>query len=264
MPILLAAAVVLRVSAAVSLSEAMKTVAAAFERAQPGVKVELNLGASGELERQIREDAPVDVFVSAAEENMDRLERRGLVAKGTRRDVARNRLVLAGRQTPEMSAHEAALGASLAGGPPVVDDGGRPKGISAWERLVSLLESRTIERIAIGEPRSVPAGAYAMKLLDRASPAVHAKLVPLGNVRAVLDAVARGEADVGFVYATDLRVLPGLVEAAPIPRELAPDIRYPAASMTGSEVDSLAVKFLELLSGPAGRAALAAQGFLPP
>ena len=78
----------LTVSAAISLREALGEVTSAFEAANPGVDVSLNLGASGDLQRQIEAGAPVDVYVSAATANMDVLSSRGGIDPRTRRDVA--------------------------------------------------------------------------------------------------------------------------------------------------------------------------------
>ncbi len=228
----------LRVSSAVSLSEAVRSLAARFEAQHSEVHLELNFGASGELERQIREGAPVDLFLLAATENADRLQARGLLVPASRRDIARNLLVL------------------------VAPKDNVPAGEGAREKILS----PNVLRIAIGEPRTVPAGAYAMAVLMALGidERVKDRLVQLGSVRQVLDAVARGEVDLGFVYASDLRVRPGVVEAAPLPAQIAPRIVYPAAIVASSNEKVLAEKFLALLAGPEGRAALLAAGFLAP
>jgi molybdate transport system substrate-binding protein len=227
----------LTVSAAISLKEALAEIAPAFEAANPGVAVNLNLGASGDLQRQIEAGAPVDVFVSAASSNMDVLSSRGGIDPRTRRDVACNKLVL-------IVPADAATAPS------------------------TLQELEALEHIAIGNPKTVPAGQYAREALESAG--LWARLQPryvfTENVRQALEYVARGEAQAGFVYVTDAKVVAGEVRMAfeVDPASYEP-IVYPATAVAGSRRRELARKFVEFLTSPAAAAALEKQGFtLPP
>jgi molybdate transport system substrate-binding protein len=223
------------VSAAISLKEPLEEVRAHFAADHAGVAVRLNLGGSGELTRQILAGAPIDVFVSASEAHLDEIERAGLCLPGSRRLIATNLLTLVGPQ----------------GGPPLA----RPED----------LLGPAVRRIAVGNPRTVPAGEYASQWLrhiglwDRLGP----KLVFTENVRQALDYAARGEVEAAVVYATDVRG--GQVRAAlqPAPGSHAA-IRYSAAALRGAADPALARAFVERLTGTPGQAALARHGFLGP
>jgi molybdate transport system substrate-binding protein len=226
-------------SAAVSMKDAVEELGRRFVQGRPGVTVRYNVGSSGELQKQIEAGAPVDLFISAAARQMHELAARGLVVAATRRVFARNVLVAI---VPIDARLEVA-------------------------RPADLLHPR-VGRIAIGNPRTVPAGQYAeeslraLGLWDR----VQARLILAENVRQVLDYVARGEVDAGFVYATDLATArPGRVREAFRPAEdTYRPVTYPVAVVAGSKHQALAAAFVDLLAGPDGRAVLARFGFLPP
>jgi molybdate transport system substrate-binding protein len=227
----------LTVSAAISLRGALLEIDSLYHHAHPEVMVQLNTAASGTLEQQIRSGARVDVFVSAAEAPMDALAGAGLIKPGTRRDVAANELVLA---------------VPTAAGAPV-------------ESFRDLARSE-VKRVALGEPASVPAGAYAVETLRALGlwEAVQSKAIYAQNVRQVLTYLERGEVDAGLVYRTDAlgsnRVR--VVEAAP---EGAHDpIRYPVAVVTASAHPEAARAYLDFLAGAEARAVLARFGFRLP
>jgi molybdate transport system substrate-binding protein len=225
-------------SVAVSLKEATEEVGRAFMAANPGVTLRYNFGASGDLQRQIEAGAPVDVFVSAAQRQMDELEKKGLVARTTRRVFARNVLTVV---KPADSRIDIAKPADL-------------------------LEGR-VTKIVIGNPRTVPAGQYAeeslraLGLWDKLQP----KLVFSENVRQALDYVARGEVDAGFVYTTDAVSRAQQVREAFRPGDdTYRPILYPVAVVTGARQATLAQAFLDLLLSPDGQATLTRLGFQPP
>ncbi len=226
------------VSAAISAKDALEALHPRFVAGHPGAAVRYNWGASGALQKQIEAGAPVDVFVSAARRPMDELERAGLIVAASRRDFARNALV-------------------------VVKPADSPLGL---RRPADLLDPR-VARLVIGNPRTVPAGQYAeqslraLGLWERLRP----RLILAENVRQALEYVARGEVDAGFVYTTD--AVPGgarVREAFRPPEESYGPVLYPAAVVAASRQRRLAQAFVDLLLGPEGRAALARFGFLPP
>jgi molybdate transport system substrate-binding protein len=228
----------LTVSAAISMKDAVTEVGQSFTAARPGVTVLYNWGSSGELQKQIEAGAPVDVFISAAQLQMDELDKRGLVVPATRRVFARNLLTVI---KPADSRVDIAKAADLA-------------------------EAR-ITRIVIGNPKTVPAGQYAeeslraLGLWDR----VRAKLIFAENVRQALDYVARGEVDAGFVYTTDAAARGQAVREAFRPAEdTYRPIVYPAAVVAATREPALARAFVELLASGEGRAILARFGFQPP
>jgi len=225
-------------SVAISLKEVTEDLGRTFMAAHPGVTLRYNFGASGDLQKQIEAGAPVDVFLSAAQRQMDELEKQKLIIASTRRAFARNVLVVV-----------------------------KPADSSVdLSKVNDLLESRVVH-IAVGNPKTVPAGQYAeeslraLGLWDRVQP----KLVFAENVRQVLDYVARGEVEVGFVYATDAATrAQGVKEAFRAPDDSYRPVVYPGAVVAASKQPALAQAFLDLLASPQGRAVLSRFGFQPP
>ena len=230
-----AAAQELTVSVAVSMRDAMQEIGRAFTALRPGVRLRLNVGASGALQTQIEAGAPVDVFVSAGAREMDELDRRGLIDRGTRRVFARNVLVVV---TPA----DASLDLSHPG---------------------DLLDPR-VQRVAIGNPRTVPAGRYAeacLRALGLWEP-LQPRLVLAENVRQALEYVARGEVEAGFVYATDAAARRGRVTEAFRPAEdTYRPVTYPAAVVAATRQPALARALVDFLGGDEARAVLARLGF---
>jgi molybdate transport system substrate-binding protein len=228
----------LTVSAAISMKDAVTEIGRGFTAARPGVTLLYNWGSSGELQKQIEAGAPVDVFIAAAQLQMDELEKRKLIVPGTRRVFARNLLVVI---KPADSRMDLAKPGDLA-------------------------DARVI-RIVVGNPRTVPAGQYAeeslraLGLWDRVQP----KLVFAENVRQALDYVARGEVDAGFVYTTDATLRGQAVREAFRPAEdTYRPVVYPAAVVAETRQPALAQAFVERLMSREGRASLARFGFQPP
>lgn len=237
----------LTVSAAASLQNAFREIATAWEQQHPGDRVLLNFAASGTLLQQIIQGAPVDVFAAADEETMDRAADKDQIDGATRRDFAANTLVV------------------------IV-----PASVPATQMPDSLaaLQTSAIQRIAIGDPRSVPAGRYAQAALQAGSAgtgapgrdryrALEAKWIHAQSVRQVLDYVARGEVDAGFVYATDAALMKDRVRVA-FPVALADPVRYPVAVLRHAPQHALAVSFVDFLMAPQGREILLRFGFAPP
>lgn len=224
------------VSAASSLSNAMRDIARDFEQKHPQHKVLLNFAASGALLQQIAKGAPVDVFASADQDTMDQAQQQNLIRNDSRRDFAGNALVL------------------------VVPADSKLK-------LQSLadLQQAAVQKVAIGNPASVPVGRYAQDALQQARlwPAVSAKAILTQNVRQSLDYVARGEVEAGFVYATDAAIMADKVrQALRVP--LAEAVRYPLAVTRDSKEPQVARQFADHLRSPAGQAVLLRYGFLKP
>lgn len=226
----------LTVSAAASLTNAFKEIGQAYEAQRPGVKVLLNFGASGALLQQIAKGAPVDVFASADQETMDQAQKQALTNAKSRADFVRNTLVVIVPADSKLSARKLA-------------DLGQPG----------------VQRIAIGNPASVPVGRYTRHALEAAGlwATLEAKTVSATNVRQALDYVARGEVEAGFVYATDAALLKDKVKVAfEVPLDVA--ISYPIAATSASANAEEAGRFIAFVLSPAGQAILAKFGFLKP
>lgn len=226
------------VAAAVSLKEAMEAVAPAFEKSS-GDKVQFTFGSSGQLAAQIQNGAPVDVFISAANKQVDDLSKANLLDDSTRRVIAGNTLVLI---APAKSALK----------------------IDSFTHLNS---SENIKRVAVGEPKSVPAGQYAAQTLEhfKLTDSLKGKLVFGTNVRQVLSYVERGEVDCGIVYATDAAAAGDKVKIlATAPAESHEPIVYPAAVVRQSKNSASAKAFLYFLLSDEAQATLQSKGFAAP
>lgn len=226
----------LTVSAAASLSNALRDIAPLFEAAHPGTRVRFNFAASGLLLQQIAKGAPVDVFASADQETMDQAQAQNLVTAARRRDFVSNRLVVI---VPAASARVPAALADLA--------------------------HPGYARIAIGLPASVPVGRYTKGVLEAAGQwgAVEPKMVGATNVRQALDYVQRAEVDAGFVYATDAALMPDKVRVAfAVPT--AKPVLYPVAPVSDGPNAALGERFVGFLLTPAAQAVLARHGFGKP
>ncbi len=224
----------LEVAAAASLAEALDEVAAAWRGAPGGAAVRANVAASNTLARQLEHGAPADVFLSADEAQMDRLEAAGLLIPGTRVDLLTNRLVIV---TPARSALRLA---------------------SARDLL-----QPAVERLALGDPEAVPAGVYARRHLEALGlwRDLSPRVVAADSVRGALAAVASGNADAGLVYRSDALGQPRVRIALDIPADEGPRIVYPAAILRASRRPELARRFLDYLRGPQAAEVFGRRGF---
>lgn len=222
------------VSAAASLQEAFREIGTAYT-SRTNTKITFNFAASGQLQRQIESGAPADVFASAGQREMDALATKNLIATETRRNFARNTLVL------------------------VV-----PAGTSAGINSFAKLGDANVRRIAVGNPKTVPAGQYAERLLTNMNlwQTLQPKLILAEDVRQVIDYVARGEVDAGIVYVTDARSAQSKVtEAAQAPEEESEIIFYPVAIVRDSRHGEAARSFIEFLTRDEGQTILTKHGF---
>lgn len=224
------------VSAAASLTNALRDIAPLFEAAHPGMRVQLNFGASGALLAQIAKGAPVDVFASADQETMDQAQAQGLVQASQRRNVVSNTLVV------------------------IV-----PTSAASVPGELAALTQGVYGRIAIGLPASVPVGRYTKSVLESAGvwAAIEPKMIGASNVRQALDYVARAEVDAGFVYATDAALMPGKVKLAFTVPTTRP-ILYPVAVLKAAPNAVEAARFVDFLFTPPAQAVLARYGFGKP
>jgi molybdate transport system substrate-binding protein len=222
------------ISAAASLKDVMGAITLQFEKANPTEKLTFNFGSSGQLKMQIESGASVDVFVSASSADMDVLANKGLVEVATRSNAAKNSLVLIRNKdkSPQIAKTE------------------------------DLLEAR-VNRIAIGNPTTVPAGRYAKETLEKRGvyEKLTKKLVMAENVRQVLDYVARGEVDAGYVYKTDSMIEPMVMIVETVPADQHKPIVYPAAVLKGGKNQAGAKKFVEYLRTKEALAVFKTHGF---
>lgn len=227
-----AAGAQLRVFAAASLSDALAEISSSYGRAT-GEQVILNLSASSTLARQIEAGAPADLFLSADEQGMDRLEQQNLLLPGTRRSVLSNSLVV------------------------VVP-------LDSGLRISGPADLAALPAVALAEPKTVPAGIYARRYLQERGlwGRIASRVIPTENVRAALAAVESGNVEAGIVYRTDAGISSKVRIAYEIPRAEAADISYPFAVLAASERRDAARKLLAYLHSPAALAVFRKHGFL--
>lgn len=224
----------LNISAAASLTDALVKIGKKYESKYQNIKLNFNFGSSGSLQTQIENGAPVDIFISASEKEMDRLESKNLLRQGTRTNLLQNRLVL------------------------IVPVGSKNK-IKSFEDLVS----DDVQRIALGAPESVPAGQYAYQCLSKVGiwDRVTQKVIYGTNVRAVLTYVESGNVDAGIVYFSDT-VVGNKVKVVAV---AAPDwhqpIIYPVAMIATTKKYQEALEFLRVLQSGESKQIFEEYGF---
>jgi len=227
----------LAVSVAVSLRPAVAEAVREYRSERPGLTVALNAGGSGVLLQQARHGAPVDLFLSASPQELDRLEALGRLRSGSRRDLASNQLVvLVPRGAPALAS---------------VDELRRPE----------------YDLIALGNPKTAPVGRYAERALESLGllEALRNRLVFAESARQVVDYVARGDVAAGLAYRTDALMLEGRVDiGAPVPPESHAPVLYQGAVLLDAKHPEVAEAFLSFLASANGRRILQRHGFLPP
>lgn len=216
-------------SVAASLKEVINELSDSFAKAHPGVKFTKNYGASGQLAKQIENGAPSDVFISANLEWMDYLRDKKMTDSASIATFTYNTLVFAG----------------------------------AAGKAGSMKDLLKLDRIAIGSPKSVPAGEYAMEALKKAGldKPLEKKLIMARDVRECLMYSERGEVDGAFVYRTDVLQAKQAKILFTVPQELYPRVIYPMALTVAGAKNKDAAAFFAYLHGPEAKSVLAKYGF---
>jgi molybdate transport system substrate-binding protein len=224
----------LTVSAAISLKDALDEAKQLYTADNPNVSVAINYGASGTLQLQIEQGAPVDIFLSAATKQMDALDTKGLLLEGTRKNLLLNEVVLIVPKDSSLN-------------------------ISSFQDLTH----PNVKQIALGEPATVPAGQYAKDVLTSLGiyDAVNAKAILGKDVRQVLTYVETGNVDAGIVYSTDAQSSSKVKVVATAPAKSHAPVVYPVAVIKDSKNAAAARRFVDFLSGPHGRAVFQKYGF---
>ena len=226
----------LLISAAASLKDILEEIKPLYQQSKPNVKISYNFGSSGALQQQIEQGAPADIFISAAKKQVDALEQKGLLVAGTRNIIAKNRLVL------------------------VVPN--NFVGVTSFYNL----QDAKVKKIAIGEPRSVPAGQYAQQVLEKLKiwNQVKPKLVFANNVRQVLASVETGNAEAGLVYVTDAKISNKVKVVVTADEKYHSAIIYPLAVVKRSKNLAAAKEFSQFLSSDQAKTVFKKYGFILP
>lgn len=238
------------VFAAASMTEAMTEIKEAYEKANPGVTITYNFDSSGTLKTQIQEGAVCDLFISAAQKQINQLDAScdaeknpdGLdfVLQGTRIDLLENKVALV---VPE----------------------GNPKNIHSFDELAAALTDGDI-LMAMGN-EDVPVGQYTQKILafyglNEEELAAAGKITYGSNVKEVTTQVKEGSVDCGVVYCTDATSA-GLTILDTATKDMCGQIIYPAAVMKNSANADAAKAFLDYVAAGAGKDILSKYGFSP-
>jgi molybdate transport system substrate-binding protein len=225
----------LTISAAASMKDAMLDIQKIYEKEKPGVKLTFNFGASGSLQKQIENGAPVDLFISAAEKQMNDLDAKKLLLDGTKSTLVENDVVL------------------------IVPKDSKLRGD------FKLLTSDMVKKIALGETKSVPVGQYSIEILEKLGikDAALPKAVYAKDVREVLTWVETGNVDAGIVYKTDALISKGKsVIIASAPKDSHKPVIYPVAVIKDSKSVLAAKDFLAFLKSKKSGAVFTKFGFV--
>jgi molybdate transport system substrate-binding protein len=225
----------LTIFAAASMKNALDDVDAAFTE-KNRIKVVTSYAASSALAKQIEQGAPADIFMSADTDWMDYAAAKGVINEATRTNLLGNSIVLIAPKDSKIDRVAIGPHFDLAG---LAGDG----------------------KIATGDVNAVPVGKYAKAALERlgAWQAAAPKFAMAESVRAALTLVARGEAALGIVYATDAQVEAGVKIVATFPADSHPPIVYPVALTTSAKPD--AADYLTFLRSPRAKAIFERYGF---
>ncbi|MDQ0046791.1 molybdate transport system substrate-binding protein [Paenibacillus polymyxa] len=227
----------LTISAAASLTDALKEIQHSYESAHTGIQLNFNFGGSGALEKQIEQGAPSDLFLSASKKNMKSLVDQQLIESNKQKTWLTNELVA------------------------VIPADGTMNIASVTD-----LTKKEVKKVAIGIPESVPAGNYAQEALTKAKlwDTLQSKLVQAKDVRQVLQYVETGNADVGFVYKTDaLTSQKAKIAFAVDPKTYSP-VEYPIGIIKGSKHIQEAEDFYAYLQSQESLNIMAKYGFTIP
>ncbi|WP_435921885.1 molybdate ABC transporter substrate-binding protein [Paenibacillus sp. DYY-L-2] len=226
--------VTLTISAAASLKESMEEIASLYEKEHENIKLTMNFGASGSLQKQIEQGAPADLFVSAGQKQMNALIEGKYVTEDSKIDLLRNQLVL------------------------VV-----PSDADAVPGSLDDLSQSGFDKIALGEPEVVPAGSYTKESLEHEQlwEPLQPKMVFAKDVTQVLTYVESGNADAGFVYESDAKLSSKVKTAFVIDEASHAPIVYPAGIIAATKYSDDAKEFLAFLQTPAAREIFLKNGF---
>jgi molybdate transport system substrate-binding protein len=214
------------------MRDAVNELVDVYVKKTPGVTFQRNFGASGAVAKQIENGAPADLYISANVQWMDYLKEKKLVDATSISIFAYNEVVFVGE--PDL-------------------------------KVASLKDVVNLEKIAIGSPKSVPAGQYAMEALQKAGieKQLKNKLVMARDVRECLLYADRGEVDGAFVYRTDAVEMAKNVKILfAVPQELYSRVTYPVALTVAGGKKPEVVEFFKFLRTPDAKAILVRHSFV--
>lgn len=222
------------IAAANSLKDALRKILPLFETEHRNINVRVIYGPSQTLRSQIEQGAPVDIFLPSLFEEIDQLEAKGLIIQGTKRAFAATSLVLITGTT-----------------------------LPAPINTIQDLQTVPIRRLAVGDPKTSSVGKVSAQFLkySKLEPKLKSQYVLGEHSRAVLDLVAKGEAEIGVVYRTDVISNSGvrILDTAPVGSHT--PVRYGVAAAWTAQNISAAGDFIEFLLSPTIQTLLQEFGF---
>jgi molybdate transport system substrate-binding protein len=220
------------VSAAMGLKEVLLDIQKEYEGKNPNIKIVYNLAAAGALATQIEQGAPADLFISAANKQLNELQAKGLLVPNTRRPLVSNDLVL-------ITAKPAKL------------------------PLSSFQDIEKVKSFGLGAPETVPAGQYGMEVLIKLGiwDTVKDRAVFAKDVRTIVTHVETGNVDAGIVFSTVAATSEKVQIVARAPEGSHEPIVFPAAVLSSATQPKAAGDFLAYLASPAGMDVFAKYGF---
>ena len=228
------------VFAAASMTETLEELAESYKAEHPEIKLTFNFDSSGTLKTQIEEGAVCDLFISAAQKQMNGLEEGGYISTDTRLDLLENKVALCVAENSKAD-------------------------IKSYDDMKAHLEAGDI-LMAIGN-EDVPVGQYTQKIfayygLDEAALAAAGVLTYGSNVKEVTTQIAEGTVDCGVIYQTDAYSA-NLKVADTAAEEMCGQVIYPAAVLKASEHTDESKAFLAYLQTEAASAVFEKVGFTP-
>jgi molybdate transport system substrate-binding protein len=226
--------VTLNISAAASLTDVITELNAQYMKSNNSVEITTNFASAGTLQKQIENGAPTDIFISAASKQMDAIQQAGLIIDDTRKNLLNNKVVLI-----------VPLNSTL--------------NLTSFEGLTG----ENVKKIALGDPKSVPAGQYGQKVFDQLgiTDQIKDKFVLGSDVRQVLTYVEGGNVDAGIVYLTDAMTSTQVKVVAEAPANINESVIYPIAVIKSSINPNEARKYIDFLSNSQSKEVFEKYGF---
>ena len=227
--------ITLNISAAMSLTDALKEINSLYMQEKPNVTITPNFASAGTLQKQIENGAPADVFFSAAAAQMDALQKQGLILDDTRKNILTNTLVLV---VPSDST----------------------LGITSFKDLAG----DKVKQIAIGDPKSVPCGTYAQQTFDEfgITDQLQSKLILGSDVRQILTYVESGNVDAGIVWTTEAKTSTKVKVVAIAPDDINAKVVYPVAVIKASKNPDAAKDYENFLFSQQAKEIFEKYGFI--